>query len=70
MDFCCDETDDEYVHRLEPRSLVLLYGDARWMWRHSIAQRRTDTVHGQKIARQRRLSITFRTIVRPEPSQA
>lgn len=68
MDFCCNETGDEYEHRLEPRSLVLLYGDARWKWRHGIAKRRTDTVHGQKTARQRRLSITFRTIARPEPA--
>ncbi|WP_419863166.1 alpha-ketoglutarate-dependent dioxygenase AlkB [Candidatus Poriferisodalis sp.] len=65
MDFCCDETGDEHVHRLEPRSLVLLYGDARWKWRHGIAKRRTDTVHGQKIARHRRISITFRTIAGP-----
>ena len=34
MDFCCDSTGDEYVQRLEPRSLVLLYGDARFKWRH------------------------------------
>ena len=69
MDFCCDETGDEYVHRLEPRSLVLLHGDARRKWRHGIAKRRTDTWNGQKVARDRRLSITFRTIAHPEPVQ-
>lgn len=70
MDFSCDNTGDEYVRRLEPRSLLLLSGDARWKWRHGIAKRRADTWHGQKIARQRRLSITFRTITRPEPAPA
>ncbi len=62
MDFFCAETGDGYTHRLEPRSLVLLCGDARWRWRHGIAKRRTDIWDGQKIARQRRVSVTFRTI--------
>ena len=62
MDFCCDSTGDEYVQRLVPRSLVLLYGDARFKWRHGIAKRHSDTWNGQKTERQRRVSITFRTI--------
>ena len=69
MDFCCGATGDEYVQRLEPRSLVLLHGDARWKWRHGIAKRRTDICNGRKIARQRRVSITFRAIARPDPAQ-
>ena len=62
MDFCRDSTGDEYVQRLEPRSLVLLHGDARSKWRHGIAKRHSDTSNGQKTKRQRRVSITFRTI--------
>ena len=62
MDFCCDFTGGEYTQRLEPRSLVLLYGDARAKWRHGIAKRHSDTWGGQRIERQRRVSITFRTI--------
>ena len=62
MDFCCDSTGDEYVQRLMPRSLVLLYSDARFKWRHGIAKRHSDTWNGQKTKRQRRVSITFRTI--------
>ncbi len=65
MDFCCDSTGDDYVQRLEPRSLVLLYGDARSKWRHGIAKRHSDTLNGQKTKRQRRVSITFRTIAEP-----
>ena len=62
MDFCCNSTGDEYVQRLAPRSLVLLHGDARSKWRHGIAKRQSDTLKGQKTKRQRRVSITFRTI--------
>ena len=65
MDFRCDSTGVEYVQRLEPRSLVLLYGDARAKWRHGIAKRHSDTWNGQKTKRQRRVSITFRTIATP-----
>ena len=66
MDFCCDSTGDEYVQCLAPRSLVLLHGDARSKWRHGIAKRQSDTLNGQKTKRQRRVSITFRTIAEAE----
>lgn len=62
MDFCCDETGESHVQRLEPRSLVLMHGDARSTWRHGIAKRRTDIWDGRKVPRQRRVSITLRTI--------
>ena len=62
MDFSCDSTGDKHVQPLMPGSLVLLYGDARSKWRHGIAKRRSDTWDGQRIKRQRRVSITFRTI--------
>ena len=69
MDFRCDSTGDEYVQRLVPRSLVLLHGDARFKWRHGIAKRHSDTWNGQKTKRQRRVSITFRTIADTGPAQ-
>ena len=69
MDFCCDSTGDEYVQRLEPCSLVLLYGDARLKWRHGIAKRRSDTWNGYRTKRQRRVSITFRTVADAEQAQ-
>ena len=69
MDFYRDSTGNEYVQRLEPRSLVLLYGDARSKWRHGIAKRHSDTWNGLKTKRQRRVSITFRTIAEPGPAQ-
>ena len=69
MEFCCDSTGDEYVQRLEPCSLVLLYGDARLKWRHGIAKRRSDTWNGYRTKRQRRASITFRTVADAEQAQ-
>ncbi len=66
MDFCCDSTGGEYVQRLMPRSLVLLRGDARFKWRHGIAKRHSDTWNAQRTRRQRRVSITFRTIAGTE----
>ncbi len=62
MDFRCDATGDEHAQRLVPGSLVLLHGDARSKWRHGIAKRHSDTWNGQRTKRQRRVSITFRTI--------
>ena len=62
MDFCCGLPEGEYTQRLEPRSLVLLYGDARYKWQHGIAKRKSDRWNGRKIERERRVSITFRTI--------
>ena len=62
MDFSFDSTGDKHVQPLLPRSLVLLYGDARSKWRHGIAKRRSDTWNGQRTKRDRRVSITFRTV--------
>ena len=47
---------------LEPRSLVVLTGEARHEWMHAIRPRRSDLVLGEKRLRQRRLSLTLRTI--------
>ena len=70
MDFCRDFTANKFTHRLEPRSLVLLYGDARYKWQHGIAKRKFDTWNGQRIERKRRVSITFRTIAEAGLAQA
>lgn len=46
---------------LPARSLVVLSGPARTTWKHAIAGRRGDPGHGP---RGRRLSLTFRTVIR------
>lgn len=48
---------------LEPCSLLLLQGEARKIWKHSIPARFSDTFNGQTFPRQRRLSIIFRKAI-------
>lgn len=48
---------------LEPCSLVILKGEARYKWQHAIPQRKTDNWNGQKLVRGRRISLTFRTVI-------
>lgn len=50
--------------RLEPGSMLVLAGAARTRFSHAIAGRKSDIVDGKRIARQRRVSVTFRTIRR------
>lgn len=47
---------------LEPNSLLVLSSEARYRWLHGIPPRKTDLVGGVRIARKRRLSLTFRTV--------
>ncbi|MGL3606458.1 alpha-ketoglutarate-dependent dioxygenase AlkB [Rhizobium sp. G187] len=47
---------------LTPRSLLVLAGPARHDWTHAIPARRSDVIDGVRIARGRRVSLTFRTM--------
>lgn len=60
MDFIQVQTGEKKSLLLEPRSLLLLSGEARHMWKHGIAGRKTDRIHGMDIQRRRRVSLTFR----------
>lgn len=48
---------------LEPCSLVVLKQDARYNWMHGIKAVKTDNYYGQKIVRNRRVSLTFRKVI-------
>ncbi len=48
---------------LEPRSILVLQGGARYNWKHGIPSRISDTREGVRLPRQRRISITFRTVI-------
>ena len=48
---------------LEPRSLVVLNGEARHEWLHGIPARKSDVWDGQRHERQRRVSLTFRKVI-------
>lgn len=48
------------------QSLLVLTGDARYKWKHGIIKRKKDTIDGKRIARKRRVSITFRFLLDKE----
>jgi alkylated DNA repair dioxygenase AlkB len=55
---------------LEPGSLLVLQGPARYEWRHGIGGRKTDHHNGQTYRRTRRVSLTFRRVLRARGPQA
>ena len=48
---------------LAPKSIVVLKDEARYEWLHGIAPRKSDTWDGHKVARERRVSLTFRKVI-------
>ena len=62
MDFS-DNWKDRRPALLQRGSCVSLTGDARSVWQHGIAPRKTEIMVGGRRSRQRRLSLTFRTVV-------
>jgi alkylated DNA repair dioxygenase AlkB len=63
MDFLKEGAVETQSHRLQPRSLTILQGEARYRWRHGIAPRKADMVDDVKILRERRVSVTFRKVL-------
>jgi alkylated DNA repair dioxygenase AlkB len=53
---------------LEPRSVLILSGEARWRWKHEIPAQGVDTWRNQDRARSRRVSLTFRMVPAPDGS--
>ncbi|KAJ2357596.1 hypothetical protein GGF43_001368, partial [Coemansia sp. RSA 2618] len=49
---------------LQPRSLVIMQGEARYGWEHAIRARRSDLVDGRVREREERWSLTLRTVSR------
>jgi alkylated DNA repair dioxygenase AlkB len=48
---------------LEPRSLFVMQDEARYQWKHGILPRKADEYEGKTIQRNRRVSLTFRSVV-------
>ncbi|NET71462.1 MAG: alpha-ketoglutarate-dependent dioxygenase AlkB [Sphaerospermopsis sp. SIO1G2] len=63
MEFTNPITGEKIDHLLEPCSLLIFSGDARYQWKHGIAARKSDKHQGQVIQRGRRISLTFRNII-------
>ncbi len=64
MEFTHSKTSEKQSLLLEPKSLVILSGEARYDWQHSIPQRKTDKYNGNIINRTRRISLTFRNVIK------
>lgn len=54
--------DSDFNQFIPERSLIVFKDEARYVWKHSIAQRRHDIYEGEMIHRKRRVSLTFRKI--------
>ena len=63
MEFTHAKTGEKQQQLLEPRSLVVLSGESRYDWQHSIPGRKSDIWGGEKLVRSRRISLTFRTVI-------
>lgn len=63
MDFTHSRIGKKSSLLLEPRSLLILSGNGRYIWQHAIAGRKTDRFNGQIIQRTRRISLTFRKVI-------
>lgn len=63
MNFTHSKMGEKSSLMLEPRSLLVLRDDARYVWQHAIAGRKTDKWNGQSIQRTRRISLTFRKVI-------
>jgi len=51
---------------LERRSAVILRGESRYNWTHGIAPRKKDKIAGIEYGRTRRVSLTFRSVIKEE----
>lgn len=57
------KTDHKIEIYLEPKSLIVLKGTARYDWMHGIPARKSDQWTGRRIHRKRRVSLTFRKVI-------
>lgn len=55
-DFILSKGEEKHIVKFEPRTLLTMKDDARYLWRHSIPTKRKSGV---------RISITFRKSIRP-----
>ena len=67
MEFRKNGTKNFSKKYLQANSLLVLKGDSRYNWSHSIAERKHDLIEYQKggfhvVKREKRISLTFRKI--------
>lgn len=64
MEFTDTRSGEVIEHYLEPRSRLILSGESRFNWKHGIPARKSDIINGITRPRGRRLSLTFRNVIR------
>ena len=64
MAFREKRTGTKLATLLEPRSVIIMKGAARYAWTHEIPARKSDMVGGDRVERSRRVSLTFRKVIR------
>lgn len=62
MVFTDPKTNEKISYYLPQRSLLVLKDELRYEWKHEIKAVKSDLVNNVKIPRDRRVSVTFRTI--------
>lgn len=63
LEFTHAKTKEKVPLFLQPRSLVVMTGEARYDWRHAIPARKSDEHEGRTVPRGRRVSLTFRNVL-------
>ncbi|MCM2374573.1 alpha-ketoglutarate-dependent dioxygenase AlkB [Aporhodopirellula aestuarii] len=63
MDFTHVDTGEKRTVHLQSRSVIVLHGESRYLWKHAIAGRKSDVVDGKRVLRTRRVSLTFRNVL-------
>lgn len=63
MQFTQPKTGQKEELHLQECSLIVLSDAARYEWTHAIPGRKSDVVNGFKVERNRRISLTFRTMI-------
>lgn len=63
MSFIHIETKTTQSLLLEPNSLLIMGGEARYDWQHGIPARKKDIFGGTIYHRDRRVSVTFRKVI-------
>jgi alkylated DNA repair dioxygenase AlkB len=69
MDFTLPGEGAKVPVRLDPGSLCVMTGPARYAWRHAIAARKSDPSPAGRVPRGRRLSVTYRSVLTPTPGR-
>lgn len=49
---------------IEPKTLLVMKSESRYDWYHGILARKSDKFNGEIIKRERRISITFRKVIK------